>query len=113
MAERIRRIQHGRRVRSEPLQHAPTCEQISDECFPARNELIGEHIPRPCLERSVAQCGSEIVNAFGADCSVVVEDNLLAVQQEWRSWRLVIEQLIDERNELLPKAPCGEIPLAI
>ena len=53
MAERIRTVQNGRRRRLEPRERSPSCEQISNECFAARDELVREHVPRPRLEAAI------------------------------------------------------------
>ena len=49
VSERIRRVENGRRLGAEPSKRATTGEQISDERFAARNQLVGEHVPRARL----------------------------------------------------------------
>ena len=55
MSERVGTVKNRRRDRAEPLERAPTREEVADERLAARNQLVGEHVPRPRLESARAE----------------------------------------------------------
>src|SRR5262249_5080024 len=84
MPEGIRTVQNRRRRRLEPRKRSPPGEQISNECFAGRDELVREQIPRPRLEAAVSNELTELGESFRPDAGVVIHEDGLSIQQEAR-----------------------------
>src|SRR5437588_9763557 len=114
MAERIRTIQHRWRLGAKRAQRASAGEQIPHETLPARNQLVGEHEPRSGLDASLTQRRRQLGRAFGAYVEVVLQHDSLTVEQKARTvGRRIVQHLIDQGDETLPKSLGRMIPLAI
>ena len=114
MPERVRAVQHRRRLAAQSRGRVATGEQVAHERLAARNQLVGEHVPRTRLEPPLAEQRRELGRALGADGEVVLEDDRLSVEEKALArGRRIVEQLVDERDEPLPEALRGVIPLAI
>ena len=104
----------GGGVRAEATQRATAGQQISNERFAARNQLVGENEPRAGLETFLAQQLRQRRGAVRTHGEIVVEDDRLPVEQKTLiGARRIVDQLVDERDEPLPKAFGRVIPLAI
>src|SRR5437764_1121635 len=114
MPERIGTVEHTDRLGAEARDDAPPLQQVADERFPAGNQLVREDVPRARLEPPLAQQRAELLGALRTHVEIVVEQDGLPVEQKTlaEAWR-VIEELVNERDEPLPEALDGEIPLAI
>src|SRR5215468_8909819 len=77
MPERVRTIQHGRRDGAEPRQHASALEEIAHQGLATRNELVGEHVPRPGFDRTRPKTRGQLFGALGSYREIVVEENRL------------------------------------
>ena len=96
------------------MEHASAGEQVPHDCFTARNELIGEHEPRPCFDAARLEERDERFAAFRPDGEIVLENDRLAVEQKaFARRRRIIEQLVDERDEPLPEPLERVIPFPI
>ena len=68
----------------------------------------------PASSRPSRSSCAELGGALGADVEIVVEDDRLPVEQKAsRRRRRIVEQLVDQRDESLPKALERMVPLAI
>src|SRR6185437_4585978 len=114
MAEGIRAIQHLGSAGAESFELAAAGEQIAHHRLAARDELVGEHVPRPRLEASVTQQRGERIRTVRPHVEIVAHHDGLAIEQETliRTWRIVY-QLVDQRNEALLEARERLVPFAI
>jgi hypothetical protein len=112
MPERIRAVQHRWRRGSERAHRATSREQIADESFSAGNQLVSEDVPGTSLDTSVLQRGGDVRCALRSDVEVVLQHDGLPVEEEAAVARTV-QNLVDQRDELLPEAFGRVIPLAI
>jgi len=114
MTEGIGAIQNWGRFGAERSQRAPSREEVAHQRFAAGNELVGEHEPGTRLQFSLAQRRGELGRALGPDLEIILEDDCLPIQEKAHAvGRRVVEKLVDERDEPLPKTLGGMIPLAI
>ena len=114
VAERIRTVEDRLRRRTESSQHASAQQQIPDQRLAAWYQLVGEDVPGPGLDRPALEEASQLRGALGTYVQIVLEDDRLPVEEKAlvRPW-WVGEQLIDERDEPLPKTDERLVPLAI
>src|SRR4051812_3307077 len=102
MAERIRTIEHRRRVGALAAKNAPPGEKISHERLAARNELVGEHEPRTCLDAAGLEQRAELAGALRSNAEVVLEHHGLSVEEKaLAGGGRIVQQLVDERHEPL------------
>jgi hypothetical protein len=87
-------------------------EQVANECLARCEQLVGKHVPRTRLERPARQCGAKRLRSFRAHGEVVVEQYSLPIEEKGRPSRWRIQQLIDQRDETLPKTGEWEIPIS-
>src|SRR5689334_16463914 len=114
VAERIGAIQYRRRRGAKPPQYSPAEEEIANERFAARYQLVGEDVPRARLETPALQQGREFADALRANVEIILDDDSLAVEQKALiTRRRIVEQVVDEGNETLTETNEGMIPLAI
>src|SRR5687768_12953976 len=114
MPERVGTIQHRRRLRAECPQRSTSREQIAHQAFAARNELVGKHEPRSRLELSRPQRRRQIGRTLRPNLEIVLHYDGLSVEEKTLPLsRQVFQQLVDQRDEPLPKALGGVIPLAV
>ena len=105
MSERVRAVEHGGGSPRSATHGVAAGEQIAHERFAARDQLVGEHVPRARFESPVAQQRGELRGALRAHGEVVVEEDRLSVEEKaLAGGRRVVEQLVDERDEPLPEA---------
>jgi hypothetical protein len=114
MSERVRTVEHRRGRRSQCAKDAPPGEQVADERFPARDQLICEHVPWPGLETPLAEQRGQLAGPVGAHGEVILENDPLPVEQEALAGaRGIVEQLVDQLDESLPEAANRVIPLPV
>src|SRR5256885_6086555 len=114
MAEGIRTVQDWRRRRTQSSQHASAQQQIPDQRLAAWYQLVGEDVPGPGLDRPALEEAGQLRGALGTHVQIVLEDDRLPVEEKALVRpRWVGKQLIDERNEPLPKTDERLVPLAI
>jgi len=114
MPEPIRAVQHRWRLGAQRAQRIAAGEQVAHECLAARDQLIGEDVPRPSLEPALAQQRGKLRRALRPDGEIVVEDDPLSVEEEALSLRRrIVEQVVDERDEPVPEAARGVVPLTV
>ena len=114
MTERVGTVEHRRRRGAQPTENATAEKEIAHESLAARNELVGEDVPRAGLESACLQQRGELRCTLRTHLEVVLENDALTVEQEALavSGRMV-EQLVDERDETLAESNEWVIPLAI
>ena len=95
------------------LNRPTASEQVANECLARCEQLVGKHVPGASLERASRECGAKRRRPFGAHGEIVVEQYPLPIEEKRRPSRRRVEQLIDQRDETLPKTGEWEIPFSI
>ena len=114
MSERVGTVENRRRDGTKALERAPAGEKVAHERLAARNQLIGEHVPRTRFQAAGTKRLAKRSNTLGPHARVVVEHDRLAVEQKALAVAgRRVEQLVDQRDEPLAKALGGQVPLAV
>ena len=119
VAERIGDVPHGHRL-AERRRHARTCHQVAHRRFPADEEFVGEHVPRPGDDASFADKPPDLSALAGTDGEVVLEHDGLSVECEVAEFPVApeqIEKIVDHfhehRAELLEALVPFPVPVGV
>ena len=114
MAERIGTIENRRWCRAQAAQNPASSKEISHDGFAARNELVGQDVPRTSLETAGGEQRRELGRAFGSDLEIVLEHDGLTIEEKTLAVAgRMVEELVDERDETLAESNEWMVPLAI
>ena len=114
--ERIRRVADPHRRSAEPPYRRSALDQVPHQRFRRYQQLVGQHIPRPCLEPALGEQAANRVAGLRAHREVVVEDDSLPIQQERGiigAAAQQLDQVVHEPGEPQPETGRPVIPLAV
>src|SRR5919201_2683729 len=103
MAEAVGLVSRRRRLDAEPAADVPAEQQVAYERLAADEQLVGEHVPWPCLEPSGREQRAQALLVLRAELDVVLQDDRLAVERE-RAERLVALEHVENSVDHCPEA---------
>ena len=87
--------------------------EIPEDRLAGRDEVVGQHVPRPRLERAGLQARAQLRFPLGAHHQIIQQGNGLSVEQERLAGEPALEYGIEQSDETLTEARRRVVPLPV